>query len=212
MLSRQLAQQIEQSSRATDEVMQSTRRMIDELKASGIESDTLKMGDLLPSFNLLNAHQQKIRSEDLLALGPLVISFYRGSWCPLCNIELRAYQDILEEIQAVGASLVAISPEKLSSVYDIESASSLDFEVLTDTHNDYARELGLVFQLPETMLSHYKNFQIDLVKFNGYEVFELPILATYVVDIDGKIRYSYINANYLERAEPSKVVKVLQRI
>ena len=210
MLSDDLANQLQQSNEATPDVMAITQRLIDDLKSSEIERNSLTVGDKLPAFELPNAVGDTISSDELLKKGHLIISFYRGSWCPLCNLELRAYQTKLNEIRALNADLLAVTPESPDRIEESDAAISLDFEVLTDHDNQLARKFGLVFQLPKEMLELYETFGIDIAAFNGTDVHELPVPATYVVNRNGMICFAFIDANYLIRAEPNSVIKVLQ--
>lgn len=212
MLKQELENQLKRSSRATAEVMIKTRRMINDLKATGIEGKALSKGQKIPIFQLLNPTGKAVCLRTLLNEGPLVITFYRGSWCPLCNLELRAFQSKLDDIRALGASLVAITPERPDLILDSEMAGSLEFEVLTDVDNQLARAFGLVFEVPEEMLEEYVGFGINVAESNGTEKHELPVPATYVVNMDGTVTYAFVNANYLERAEPADVITALQSL
>jgi len=181
----------------------------EKLAKQNIEAKALKVGDKMPPFMLKNAVGDLVESEALLEEGPLVLNFYRGAWCPYCNIELAGYQEILPEIQATGAQLVAISPELPDSSLNLIEKHALKYEILSDTGNDLARDLGLVFSLGEEMKGLYKEFGIDLEKANGNSAFELPVPATYVVDENGTVILSYVNIDYTNRLEPEEVLAVL---
>jgi peroxiredoxin len=142
----------------------------------------------------------------------LIITFYRGSWCPYCNLELRAYQNNLEVIQSHSAQVVAISPELPDSSLSHTKKLVLDFEVLSDAGNVVARKFGLVFKMPDELVKVYKQLNNDLTKHNGNNNWELPIPATYIVESDRKIAFSYVNANYLERVDPQRVVTSLSQL
>jgi peroxiredoxin len=139
-----------------------------------------------------------------------VIAFYRGGWCPYCNLELRALQQALASIQGTGATLVAISPETPDNSLTTQEKNELEFQVLSDRDNQVAREFGLVFRLPASLLPIYEDFGIDLIAHNGNNHFELPIPATYVVRQDGTVKYAFANVDYTKRAEPSEIVNALQ--
>ena len=119
-----------------------------DLGASGILDQTLKVGDTIPDFALPNATGQTVNIRDLLAQGPVVIAFYRGGWCPYCNLELKALQNALASIQETGATLVAISPETPDNSLTTQEKNALTFPVLSDVDNQVARQFGLVFKLP----------------------------------------------------------------
>ena len=173
---------------------------------SGITEQTLQVGDTIPPISLPNALGKTVNIQDLLTEGALVISFYRGQWCPYCNLELRALQQALPEFKALGASLVAISPQTPDNSLSTTEKNELSFEVLSDVGNQVARQLGLVFQIPEQLRPIYQNFGIDLPEHNGDETFELPIAATYVINRDGKVVYAFVNPDYTQRAEPADIL------
>jgi len=189
--------------------------MMAELKTlinSGIAQSAKNTGDTLPSFSLANADNKQIDSSTLLANGPLVISFYRGAWCPYCNLEINALQQRLADINAAGAQLIAISPQSPDKSMDQISQSKLDFEILSDAGNKLAKECGLVFTLPESLRPVYEAWQIDIPEHNGDNSFELPIPATYIVDQNGKIRYAHVDMDYTKRLEPEVIIEQLKAL
>ena len=179
---------------------------------SGITEQTLQVGDTIPPISLPNALGKTVNIQDLLTEGALVISFYRGQWCPYCNLELRALQQALPEFKALGASLVAISPQTPDNSLSTTEKNELSFEVLSDVGNQVARQLGLVFQIPEQLRPIYQNFGIDLPEHNGDETFELPIAATYVINRDGKVVYAFVNPDYTQRAEPADILAAVANL
>ena len=176
-----------------------------------LAEESLGKGDKLPNFSLPNAVGEEVTLESLLSKGAVVISFYRGGWCPYCNMELRALQQALPEIEA-RATLVAISPETPDSSLSTKEKNELSFEVLSDRENKFAKQLGLVFTLPESLRPIYNNFGIDIPAHNGDTSFELPLPATYVVSTDGTVVYSFASADYTERLDPSQIVKALDEL
>lgn len=183
-----------------------------DLVASGIIDRSLKVGDSLPAITLPNATGDRVSVQAALGNGPVVIAFYRGGWCPYCNMELHALQQVLPEIEAAGATLIAISPETPDSSLSTQEKNDLTFEVLTDDKNAVARELGLVFALPEVLRPIYESFGIDIPAYNGDESFELPVPATYVIAPNGEIVYAFAEADYTQRAEPAEVVAALKAL
>ncbi|PIQ29137.1 alkyl hydroperoxide reductase [bacterium (Candidatus Blackallbacteria) CG17_big_fil_post_rev_8_21_14_2_50_48_46] len=182
-----------------------------ELWASGLAEKALQVGQKIPEAVLPNAFGQSLSIQDLYAQGPLVISFYRGSWCPYCNLELRAQQAILPELQALGAQLVAISPELPDHSLDLKEKLALEFEVLTDRENAYARSLGLVFAVNPDLQAVYRGLlKLNLNQHNGSTQAELPIPATYVVNRSGKVILAHIQADYTQRMEPDSILQVLK--
>ena len=182
-----------------------------ELGERNLEANALKIGDSVPSFELTDALGEKRSSDQLLKNGPLVISFYRGGWCPYCHLELRALQKVLPEIKISNATLLAISPELPDYSLTTREKYELEFPVLSDPNNQVAKKFGLVFEAAKELIPLFKeNFNWDLVAINGTETVELPIPATYVVDRKGIIQYAFVDADYTRRAEPEKILEVLR--
>jgi peroxiredoxin len=181
------------------------------LEISGIAGRALKAGDRIPDFDLPDATGKVVRSADLLAAGPLVISFYRGSWCPYCSLELKTLQQNLSEFRARGATLVAISPQTPDESLTTKQKNELAFPVLSDAGSKVARKFGLVFTLDETLKPIFKAFGIDLLAHNGVDTWELPIPATYVVAKSGKIVSACVDVDYRNRAEPAEILKWLEK-
>lgn len=178
----------------------------------GIENQSLSVGDTLPPVTLPNAVGETITVQELLKQGPIVIAFYRGGWCPYCNMELRALQQSLAEIKAQGAQLVAIAPETPDNSLSTKEKHDLTFEVLSDAGNVVAKKFGLVFALPEYLRPVYKKLGIDLPAYNGDKTFELPVPATYVVNTNGKIAHAFVNIDYTKREDPENIVSVLKQL
>jgi len=187
-------------------MMQATKALIE----SGIADNAPGVGQRLPSFYLPNQLGETRNLDRLLEKGPVVVTFYRGGWCPYCSMELRAYQKVLDDISTLGATLVAITPELPDASLSTIEKNELAFEVLSDSNSDYARKLGLVFSLPETLRAIYKNFGLDLEKHNGEGQFDLPLPATFIVGNDGIIVSSFVHADYTLRKEPDEVVAELR--
>lgn len=182
------------------------------LSESGIVEAAPKTGDILKDFTLPNHRGEVSSLAELRKQGPVVITFYRGGWCPYCNLELRAYQEILPQIKAAGATLVAITPELPDESLTTSERHSLEFDVLTDKNSDYAREIGVVFTVSERLRPIYEGFGINIEKHNGKGQFDVPLAATFVVDVDGSIACAVVEADYTVRAEPSDVVKILESL
>ncbi len=183
-----------------------TRRLVE----SGIAKNSLKVGDKAPDFNLPNATGEEVRLKELLDKGPVVLNFYRGGWCPYCNLELNAYQKHLQEINELRASFVAISPQTPDKSLSTAEKNELKFQVLSDVGNKVADQFGLVFKLPTELQELYNNFGISLPKFNGDESWELPMPGTYVISKDGNVQYAFADADYTKRAEPDEVIAKLE--
>lgn len=181
-----------------------------DLVATGIAAQALSTGDKAPAFSLPDHLGNTLRSSDLLAAGPVLINFYRGNWCPYCNLELRAYQAHLDRTKKAGATLIAISPMLPDNSMDIAAKNDLAFPVLSDVGNKVANDFGLVFTVDSRIQAMYlQRLGNDLPTLNGDDSFTLPLPATYVIGQDGIITYSYVNADYRLRADPEDVLAAL---
>lgn len=192
-------------------VIETMHRATAELIASGAAEHALKAGDKIPAFILADPEGKKVSSAALLAEGPLVISFYRGVWCPYCNMELQALQEIMPKFETLGASLVAISPQNPVNSRKSVRQNGLSFPILSDPHNDVAAAFGLRFQLPDYLAELYRSLKNELPAFNGDESWTLPMPARFVVDQDGTILYAEVNPDYTRRPEPNDMLPALRR-
>lgn len=183
-----------------------------DLIASGQADRAIKAGARAPKFALPNAHGQLVRSSDLLAKGPLVLTFYRGIWCPYCNIDLQAIEAAADEIRALGASLVAISPQTAPNRRKSERENGLTFPILSDHGNSIANEFGLRFRLPDDLIAVYRGFGNDLTIGNGEDSWTLPMPARYVIGTDSVVVYAEVNPDYTRRPDPSELLPVLRRL
>ena len=185
---------------------------IGDLQAIRLGAGALRVGDLAPEFSLRNVAGKEVSLRDALRNGPVVVTFYRGGWCPYCNVQLNDLQRHLGQIREFNGEVLAISPEVPAQGVATASAHGLSFEVLTDEDNRVARLFGLVSSLPGYLREVYGNLGIDLVRHNGNEHFELPLPATYVVDPQGRIAYAFVEEDFTQRAETEDLVAALQRI
>jgi len=178
------------------------------LEASGISSRALGVGDAAPDFELPDPSGRLVRLRELLADGPVIVSFYRGQWCPFCNLELRGLQRALGEVAAAGATLVAISPNKPDVTADTVAELDLEYPVLSDHDNQVARMFNLVYEMTQENIDSYREIGRDIGTLNGTGKWELPVPATYVIDSGGTIRYAFVDLNHRRRAEPSEVAAI----
>ena len=174
-----------------------------------LDRHALSTGDIAPDFSLPNANHQEITLTKELKKGTVVVTFYRGGWCPFCNLQLRAYQQILDRIQSLGASLIAISPELPDNSLSTQEKNELQFEVLSDRENLVAQEYGLVFTTPEAHQKAHLDLDIPLPEINGDDSWKIPITATYIIDRNRTIAWSHTNPNYRQRAEPEEILQAL---
>lgn len=180
-----------------------------DFKAQKLASKGANVGDAFPSAVLFNAHGKEVALEELLMEGPLVVTFYRGGWCPYCNLELKSYQAVLSEIKANGGQLVAITPEPSANTLATSQQNELSFDILTDEENKLAKELGILMFLTEELQNLYGGAHLDWKAYTINEKIALPIPATFVVGQDGIIIYRFIDEDYTKRAEPEEVLGVL---
>ena len=203
-LTARLAQQ------APPEVIATIGAELRKLAETGIASRALSAGNRAPAFTLPDARGGQVSLRSLLAAGPAIVTFYRGGWCPFCDLQLRSYQGVLAEIHALGAELVAISPQTPDfALADIE-AKQLTFPVLTDAGNRVARQYGLVFSLSEPLREVQKAIGSPIPKFNGDESWELPIPGTFVLDREGVVRLAHVDPDYMKRLEPKAILDALR--
>ena len=195
-----------------EETLDTLMSELQALMASGIKEKALTQNAIFPTFNLSNSNNESRSLSTFLENGPLVISFYRGAWCPYCNLEINALQKHLPEINAMGAQLIAISPQTPDKSVDQITNSSLTLEVLSDIGNTLAKECGLVFTLPESLRPIYEAWQIDIPDHNGDNSFELPMPATYIIGTDGQVRYAFVDMDYTQRLEPDIIIEQLKML
>lgn len=183
-----------------------------ELIASGAAQRARKAGDRAPDFILNDPDGKQVSSAELLQRGPMIISFYRGVWCPYCNMELQALQAALPELTATGASVVAISPQIAANSRKSVRQNGLGFPILSDPGNAVAAAFGLRFALPDDLVDLYASMRNDLPAFNGDDSWTLPMPARYVIAQDGTIVYAEVNPDYTLRPDPSELLPVLRQL
>lgn len=198
---------------APDAIHEPMRRATSELVASGAAAFALGIGDLAPVFRLDNAEGVPISSADLLAKGPLIVTFYRGFWCPYCNLELESLQEALPAIAERGATLIAISPQTAANSRRAIREKGLEFDILSDLGNEVAATFGLRFKLPDYLIELYRDgFKNDLAITNGEPSWTLPMPARFIIDRTGVIAYSEVNPDYTKRPDPSEMLPILDQL
>jgi peroxiredoxin len=185
---------------------------IEELRTEFASESAIGVDDPAPDFALPNATAKSVVLKDLLRSGPVVLTFYRGGWCPYCNIQLRAYQGVLPEITGLGGRLVAISPQLPDNSLDTVNKNTLTFDVLSDVGNKVARQYGLVYALPEEIRAALRSNNKPLPSINGDESWELPVPATFVVAGDQHVALAYIEVDYRKRLEPEALLTCLKSL
>jgi len=199
--------------KATPEKLAAYEDGIKDVVTAKVVESARKVGDLAPDFTLHDAKGNTVTLSEELKNGPVVLTWYRGGWCPYCNVQLAAYQQILPQIEELGARLIAVSPELPDKAMATAEKGHLKFTVVSDLNLKVAAEYGLVFALTPEVAELYSAF-FSMKEYNGAEASsnELPLAATYVISPDGKIVYSFLHADYTKRAEPREILAALDRI
>jgi peroxiredoxin len=184
-------------------------RAVAELFSSGIEDRILPVGAQAPSFALKDSSGKLVRSEDLLALGPLVVKFFRGRWCPYCVTELETWRDLNERIRERGALMAAISPQTERQSDFMTGQHGLPFPVLFDVDNRVAEQFGLVYTVPDYHRVYFRSIMVNIPFVNGDETWRLPLPATYVIDRNGRVAFAEAHADFRVRPEPDDALAAL---
>ena len=197
---------------APDWIHEPMHRATRELIGSGAAGRALKAGDKAPDFILDDPDGKAVSSATLRADGPLVVTFYRGVWCPYCNMDLQALQEALPQLTELGARLVALSPQNGSNSAKSIRQNKLGFPILSDAGNQVAAAFGLRFTLPDYLQALYRDtFKNDLTIINGDDSWTLPMPARYVIGQDGTILYAEVNPDYTRRPDPQELLPVLRQ-
>lgn len=195
------------------EFMKGVDDIIMNAKAFHQGEKAIKIGKKAPNFKLPDPLGNPISLSNLLNEGPLIITFYRGSWCPYCNLQLRALQNKISDIKNLGATLVAISPEVPDSSITKNEISEMEFIVLSDQDAKVASQYGVAWEVPEFLLEHMRiDRNLDLKKINNGNSSVLPIPATFLLGIDGIVKWNYVNVDYRTRSEPDEIIEALKNI
>jgi peroxiredoxin len=194
------------------EVIAALSAEIHALSASGIAGRALRVGSKAPDFSLPDVRGRSVNLSSVLAKGPVVLAFYRGGWCPFCDLQLRAYERVLPQVHDLGAELVAISPQRPDYALSDVEQKQLTFPVLADKANGVAREYGLVFSLSVTLRLLQASFGNPLPRFNGDDSWELPMPGTFVLDRGGAVRLSHVDPDYMKRLEPAAMLDALRSV
>ncbi len=181
------------------------------IEKSDILKKALNIGDKAIDFELTNATGKTVSLNNLLEEGPVVLTWYRGGWCPYCNITLHYLQENLHTVEAEGAQLVALSPEIPDKSLSTAEKHNLEFEVLSDLNNEVARKYGIVFKLTDAVEEYYKK-SFSFSEYYGNDSGELPLAATYVISSEGIITYAFLDVDYRNRAEPEDIITALKKL
>jgi peroxiredoxin len=207
----ELVEQWRQMRERSPEIRAPYEALVRDLERGGVARSARQSGEAMPDFALPGVEGKLIAANELIERGPLVVSFFRGSWCPYCTLELRALQRSLPDIKRLGATLVAITPDTGAALASAKRQNELSYEVLSDIDNGAGLAFGLIFRVPEAIRSLYLRLGIDLGARHGNRTGEwlLPLPATYIVDRDGIIRHAELDPDFKRRMEPDEIIRVL---
>ena len=197
---------------APSELQKANDALIEHLRSSGMADCILAAGDLMPKFELADSDGGLWSSRELLDRGPIVVSFFRGDWCPFCRLELQALEAVLQDIEREGATLVAITPDTSSALAATKRNNNLRFHVLSDADHGVALQFGVVYHIVDALREQYLKQGVDLAARHGSTGCFLPIPATFIVDRSGIIRHTEFDVDPARRMEPADIIGVLRRL
>ena len=186
-------------------------RAVEELLLSGIEKRILPVGATAPAFELSDFSGRSVRSADLLALGPVILNFFRGRWCPYCVTELETWRDLYPALRERGALVVGISPQTQRQSDFTASQHTIPFPLLVDAGCAVAEKFGLVWTVPDYLQKYYRSILVNIPFVNGDESWRLPLPATYVIGREGRVVFAEAHADFRVRAEPEEAVAAVSR-
>ncbi|MBB6731473.1 peroxiredoxin-like family protein [Cohnella zeiphila] len=196
---------------APEEVQSQVFRHIKEQQESGMVFG-LKEGDQAPDFTLADPLGEQVNLYDELAKGPVVLTFYRGSWCPFCNIQLRAYRQLLPEIEKLGGQLLAVSLQSPDNSLSHKEKENLTFQVLSDSNGRVAESYRVLYELPDYLRNLYTKSGMDLAEFNQTDRWILPITGTFIIDQEGIVRRAHVTPDLMIRMEPQEIIDQLNKL
>ncbi|MBV8578243.1 MAG: AhpC/TSA family protein [Acetobacteraceae bacterium] len=197
---------------AIPELHEPYEAMMAELRRTDFLEHALRAGDRFPDFMLPNAEGRLITLEDLLAEGPLVLTFFRGDWCPYCRVVLDALEEMQRPITEQGATLAAVTPDSGGRALEAKKQHGAHYEILSDLDNGVGLQCGVVFRLPDHYRRLLERYDIDLGKRHGNGGWFLPVPATYILDRDKVIRWEFLDLDFTRRAEPSTILESLTKL
>lgn len=212
-LRQQTDAKMDQTRQKNPEFAKAVDALLVEAKALQQGEKALPVGAQAPDFALPNATGDIIKSTALKTKGAIVVTFYRGSWCPYCNLQMKALSDRLSEIHEYGAELVAISPQLPDESLSIVEKQALTFPVLSDQDAKVAESFGVAWHVPDILVDHMRDDRgLDLEKINNGNDSILPIPATFIIQPDGKIAWRFVDVDYRNRSEPEDIIQQLRKI
>jgi peroxiredoxin len=194
------------------DVYNEINRLITEQQQAG-QAFGLEVGQKAKDFTLNNTLGQPVNLYDELAKGPVVLTFYRGGWCPFCNMQLRSYQKVLPQIESIGGQLIAVSPQSPDNTLTQKEKEELEFQVLSDTNGLVAAAYNILYDVPDYIKDIFLNkFNLDLAEYNATNRWILPITSTFMIDESGIVRSAYVEPDYMKRPDPEDILERLRHL
>ncbi len=192
--------------RMPQSIIQVFKDSINELRENQLKKNALQIGDKVPDLPLKNIHGGAVLLSELQQSEFLILNFYRGGWCPYCNLELREYERLRNDFNKMSIDIIGISSETPSRANNTTNKNALTFPVLTDVDAQLMKAIGIVFQLDKASKREYENFGMDFTEIHGNDNFELPVPAVYIINKDMQIVYTHFEEDYMTRLEPSELL------
>jgi len=210
-----LEEQLKQMKEATIErmptsIMQVFENGINDVRKSGLKEKALQVGNYIPDIPLTNSNEEAISLSELQKTDYLILNFYRGGWCPYCNMELRAYEKLRTDFNLLNTDVIGVSAEKIEFTTQTTNKNLLSFPLLTDVDAQLMKAIGIVFPLDKASKEEYVNFGIHLDKLHGNSSFNLPVPAVYIINKNREIIYTHIEEDYMTRLEPSTLLEFIK--
>ncbi|WP_289039692.1 peroxiredoxin-like family protein [uncultured Zobellia sp.] len=191
-------------------IIENFKNDIQQLRENKLREKALQIGDHIPNALLTDITGNDFQLASLLSTDYLILNFYRGGWCPYCNMELREYERLKTEFQSYGANILAISAEVPQLAAQTHAKNEITFPLATDKNAVFMKEVGIVFSISEKAQKDFVGFGMDFKNIHGNENFELPVPAIYVIDKNLKIAFVHIEEDYMTRLEPKELLKKLK--
>lgn len=196
--------------RMPQNIIQVFKDSINEIKENKLKENTLQIGNIIPDTPLHSIHNEVTLLSNIDYTNFLILNFYRGGWCPYCNMELREYEKLRKDFNLEGTDIIGISAERVELAKQTHSKNSLSLPIFTDVDAKLMKAIGIVFQLDEASKKEYKNFGMDLTKIHGNNNYELPVPAIYVINKKREIVYTHFEEDYMTRLEPKELLSIIK--
>ena len=192
------------SKKTPDAIKKELKKAMLDLKESGIEEKSVRQGTQVPFFKLDGTPFTNFYSKQ-----PVVLKFYRGSWCPYCQLELKTYGEYKKQIEAKGYKVIILTPDTKKEIAKFKARENIEFDIYQDKDNHIAKRFGIAFKLGDKVGAIYKKFGIDLKRSQENSLGELPLPGTYIINTKGRIIYAAVDVDYRKRLDPEVLLKKL---